>query len=109
MPTVAETVTDTLKAYGTEYFYAAVARAMGAGGIRVSDPADVGPALREAVKADGPVLVDVLIDKEVHAPVSVFERVLPALSSALGARAGPGSRSLTLTTDERWSRRPGTR
>jgi acetolactate synthase-1/2/3 large subunit len=57
--------------------YAAVARAMGAGGIRVSDTADVGPALREAVKADGPVLVDVLIDKEVHAPVSVFEHVLP--------------------------------
>jgi acetolactate synthase I/II/III large subunit len=59
--------------------YAAVARAMGAGGIRVSDPSDVGPAIREAVKADGPVLVDVLIDKEVHAPVSVFEHVLPRL------------------------------
>jgi acetolactate synthase-1/2/3 large subunit len=57
--------------------YAAVARAMGADGIRVSEPGDVGPALREAAKADGPVLVDVLIDKEVHAPVSVFERVLP--------------------------------
>lgn len=57
--------------------YADVATAAGATGIRVSDPGDLGPALAKAMRADGPALVDVLVDKEVHAPVSVFERVIP--------------------------------
>jgi acetolactate synthase I/II/III large subunit len=57
--------------------YAAVARAMGAGGVKVTEPEDLLPALRQALEADGPFLVDVRIDKEVHAPVTVFEKVLP--------------------------------
>jgi acetolactate synthase-1/2/3 large subunit len=57
--------------------YADVATAAGATGIRVSDPGELGPALAKAMQADGPALIDVLVDKEVHAPVSVFERVIP--------------------------------
>jgi acetolactate synthase-1/2/3 large subunit len=57
--------------------YADVAVACGAGGIRVTQPEQLGPALAKAVSARGPFLVDVLVDKEVHAPVSVFERTVP--------------------------------
>lgn len=57
--------------------YADVATAAGATGIRVSDQSELGPALAKAMAADGPVLLDVLVDKEVHAPVSVFERIIP--------------------------------
>jgi pyruvate dehydrogenase (quinone) len=43
--------------------FAAVAEAMGAKGIRIEDPADVVPGLRAALAhADGPVVVDVLVD-----------------------------------------------
>lgn len=57
--------------------YADVAVAAGAGGIRVTQPEQLGPALAKAISAHGPFLVDVLVDKEVHAPVSVFERTVP--------------------------------
>jgi acetolactate synthase I/II/III large subunit len=57
--------------------YADVAVAAGAGGIRVTEPDQLRPALAKAVSAGGPFLVDVLVDKEVHAPVSVFERTVP--------------------------------
>jgi acetolactate synthase-1/2/3 large subunit len=56
--------------------YGAVARAMGVGGAQVTDPEALAPALDEALASDGPYLVDVRIDKEIHAPVTVFERVL---------------------------------
>jgi pyruvate dehydrogenase (quinone) len=43
--------------------FAAVAVAMGAKGIRIEDPADVAPGLREALAhTGGPVVVDVLVD-----------------------------------------------
>jgi pyruvate dehydrogenase (quinone) len=42
--------------------FAAIARAAGVTGIRVEDPADVRPALREALETPGPALVDVLTD-----------------------------------------------
>jgi pyruvate dehydrogenase (quinone) len=42
--------------------FAAMARAAGVTGIRVEDPGDVRDGLREALEADGPVLVDVLTD-----------------------------------------------
>jgi len=56
--------------------YGAVARAMGVGGAQVTEPEALAPALYDALAADGPYLLDVRIDKEVHAPVTVFERVL---------------------------------
>jgi pyruvate dehydrogenase (quinone) len=42
--------------------FAAMARAAGVTGIRIEDPSDVRDGLRQALEADGPVLVDVLTD-----------------------------------------------
>jgi pyruvate dehydrogenase (quinone) len=42
--------------------FAAVARAAGATGIRIEDPADVRDGLREAFATPGPVLVDAVTD-----------------------------------------------
>jgi pyruvate dehydrogenase (quinone) len=42
--------------------FAAMARAAGVTGLRIEDPGDVRDGLREALAADGPVLVDVLTD-----------------------------------------------
>jgi pyruvate dehydrogenase (quinone) len=42
--------------------FAAMARAAGVTGIRIEDPGDVRDGLRQALAADGPVLVDVLTD-----------------------------------------------
>ncbi|ADD42467.1 thiamine pyrophosphate-dependent enzyme [Stackebrandtia nassauensis] len=53
---------------------AAVAEAMGAKGIRVTEPGELHKGLAEAFAADGPVLVDVLTNPE---EVSVPGKVLP--------------------------------
>jgi acetolactate synthase-1/2/3 large subunit len=55
--------------------YAAVSRAMGARGVRVSDRDELGDALAEARRADQLTLLDVLIDPEVVGPVTVYDRV----------------------------------
>ena len=57
--------------------YSAVARAFGARGSRITDARDLPDALHEAVQANELILLDVIVDKEVHAPVSVYEHVLP--------------------------------
>jgi len=52
-----------LRDFGTQLQnpnFANVAEAMGARGIRVEDPSEVRPALKQALAEDGPVLVDVL-------------------------------------------------
>ena len=56
-----------LPEYGTELRnpdFAAVARAVGLHGIRVTDPADVDDAVREAMATPGPVLLDVLTNPD---------------------------------------------
>ena len=53
--------------------YAGVARACGAGGRRVTERADLVPALREALADGGPFLLDVDIDRAANAPVTNFE------------------------------------
>jgi pyruvate dehydrogenase (quinone) len=45
--------------------FAALAKAVGLTGLRVEDPAEVRPALEQALKSDGPVLVDVVTDPNV--------------------------------------------
>jgi pyruvate dehydrogenase (quinone) len=47
--------------------FAAVAQAMGLKGVRVEDPAQVRPALEQALSSSGPVLVDVVTDPNVLA------------------------------------------
>lgn len=54
--------------------HAAVARAYGLKGIRVERPADLAPALQEALNAPGPALVDVVVQQlqDARAPVSAW-------------------------------------
>jgi pyruvate dehydrogenase (quinone) len=47
--------------------FAAVARAVGLFGVRVEDPAQVPPALKQVLEHPGPALVDVVTDKNVLA------------------------------------------
>ncbi len=68
------------KSRGSEYFsvdfsdsdHAAIARAYGLRARRVEDPAELGDAMREALTAPGPFLLDVLTQplEEANAPVS---------------------------------------
>ena len=48
--------------------FTAVAQSFGVRGIRVEQPRQIAPALREALDADGPVVVDVVTDLEPRAP-----------------------------------------
>ncbi len=48
--------------------FADVARVFGLRGIRVEDPAKLGPALREAIESDETVVVDVATNIDVRAP-----------------------------------------
>ena len=50
--------------------FANIAREMGAWGVRVTDPKDIGKAVRDAVDADMPAVVDVVIDQAAVAPVA---------------------------------------
>jgi thiamine pyrophosphate-dependent acetolactate synthase large subunit-like protein len=49
--------------------FAALARVLGAHGERVEDPAQLLPALKRALASGQPAVVDVVIDKDFHAPV----------------------------------------
>ena len=53
--------------------FAKIAEEIGALGIRVEKPAELGPAIQRALKADRPVIVDVATDIEALAPVAVTE------------------------------------
>ena len=51
--------------------FARIAEDMGALGIRVETPAEIAPALHKALKADRPVVIDVVTDVEALAPLAV--------------------------------------
>ena len=51
--------------------FARIAEDIGAMGIRVEKPAELGPAIQRALEADRPVVVDVATDIEALAPVAV--------------------------------------
>lgn len=57
--------------------YAAIARAFGAAGRRVSAQDELAPALAEALADGGPVLLDVETDRGANAPVTNFEDLEP--------------------------------
>ncbi len=69
---------DKLSEFGGTNF-AGVAREMGAWGVRVTDPRDIEPAVRQAIDAARPAVIDVIIDQAAVAPVAFM--------------AGQGSRS----------------
>ncbi len=50
--------------------FAGIAREMGAWSVRVTDPRDIGRAVRQALDADMPAVVDVIIDQAAVAPVA---------------------------------------
>jgi acetolactate synthase-1/2/3 large subunit len=55
----------------TKVNFAKVAQDMGAIGIRVEQPGELAGALRQALAADRPVIVDVVTDIEALAPLAV--------------------------------------
>jgi acetolactate synthase-1/2/3 large subunit len=57
----------------TKQNFAKIAEDIGALGIRVEQPAAIGPALQQALKAGRPVVIDVVTDIDVLAPVAVSE------------------------------------
>lgn len=64
--------------------YAAYARLLGLEGIRVETPDAIGPAIDRALRADRPVVIDVLTNPDVpplppHIPVSAVRNYLSAL------------------------------
>lgn len=56
--------------------YGAVARAFGARGSRITHDRELQQAIRDGLEAGVPTLLDVLVDKEVVAPVTNFEGVV---------------------------------
>ena len=56
--------------------YSAVARAFGARGERITDARDLPDALRDAIHADKLTVLDVMVDKEISAPVTTFETAI---------------------------------
>jgi len=51
--------------------FARIAEDMGALGIRVEKPGDLGPAISQALKANRPVIIDVITDIDALAPLAV--------------------------------------
>lgn len=86
---------DKLSEFGVTNF-AGMAREMGAWGIRVTDPREIGRAIREAIDSNRPAVIDVVIDQAAVAPVAVMAgqgsrgRALPP-SFGEKARRGQGS------------------
>ena len=58
--------------------HAAVARALRASGERVTMPGDLRAALARAFAADGPYLIDAVIDPEAAAPIMGFDKPMAA-------------------------------
>jgi pyruvate dehydrogenase (quinone) len=78
--------------------YAKAAELYGLRGIRVERPEDVGPAWDEALKADRPVVLDVLVDPEVPPlPPHVTTEQAKAILSAI-VQGDPGARRLIAAT-----------
>lgn len=48
--------------------FAAMAKSMGAEGVRVDKPNDFKPAFDEAIRSEGPYVLDVIIDREIKLP-----------------------------------------
>jgi acetolactate synthase-1/2/3 large subunit len=63
--------------------HAAIARACGAGGVRVEDPADYLPAVREGLASGGPFVIDVVTDPQAYPPITAFD-TLDELRGKLG-------------------------
>jgi acetolactate synthase-1/2/3 large subunit len=56
--------------------YAEVAKAFGIRGIRIQDKSELKNNFINALSYEGPVLLDIIVDKEISAPVTIYERAL---------------------------------
>lgn len=63
-----------------DFDYAAIARAMGCGGVRITDARDLGPALQQALAANRPTVIDVQTSLEVS-----FDDMTSPLAKAVPA------------------------
>jgi len=61
--------------------FTTLAKAMGAGGIRIEKPGDLKPALEHALKSEKPYVLDVVIDREIK-PLATGGWALPPLPPA---------------------------
>ncbi len=63
--------------FSTDTDYAGIARGFGLRGVRVEDPREVEPALREALAADRPTFIDIVTEAETTElpPVDKWQRV----------------------------------
>jgi acetolactate synthase-1/2/3 large subunit len=61
------TVSTDWRRKGEPYFadIAAMARSLGCEGVRVEDPAELGPAVRRALEAGGPVVIEAMSCREI--------------------------------------------
>jgi pyruvate dehydrogenase (quinone) len=74
-----------------DFPFARYAELLGLGGLRVDDPADVGPAWDEALAADRPVLIEAVTDPEVPLlPPHLPEDKAIQLRDSLAHEAGRG-------------------
>ena len=55
--------------------HAAIAEACGVKGIRVEEPAQIAVALEEAIKCDGAVVLDCIVEPDALPPVGTFTRL----------------------------------
>lgn len=53
--------------------HAAIARACGANGVRIEDPAQLGPALAKALKSKTATLIDVVTSPDAYPPIRAWE------------------------------------
>jgi acetolactate synthase-1/2/3 large subunit len=60
----------------TDADYSAVARGLGAEGVRVRTRPEFERALKVALKSDRPTVIDVIVDREAFPPVTNFEKTL---------------------------------
>jgi acetolactate synthase-1/2/3 large subunit len=56
--------------------HAAIARACGCEGVRIDDPAELLPALKQALASPSPVLIEVMTDPGAHPPISLYDGTL---------------------------------
>ena len=56
--------------------FAAVARACGVEGVRVEKPEELKPALEKALNCNGPILLDVIMDRDVAVPTDGYWDIL---------------------------------
>ncbi|MDI7275216.1 MAG: thiamine pyrophosphate-dependent enzyme, partial [Anaerolineae bacterium] len=74
--------------FGRDTDHAAIARGFGLRGVRVEDPSEVEPVLREALAADVPTFVDVVSECETCEPPPVAK--WQKLWGEKGGRTCPG-------------------